>query len=174
MRENHDGSVTYGPRGFNRNKDGQILPPQNVYGATAGTCGMERLDFCPSSWPTAVLGPIPQTPPNVSQIVKSPPAAPATNNFTECGRYCHGPGDCGAAEADADCVCALPSPQDSRTLGLDPVAPVPVCLVLAALSGFGKRDEWGGNLDERGELYQCPCNSTFISDRCCGSRDGVV
>lgn len=159
-----------------------ILPAQNVarnrlnpHGPPAGTCGPDKRQFCPMEWPKAI-GPIPRTPIGATLIVKSPAAAAVpSDNFTQCGQYCHGPQDCGSSDADGQCFCAVPSPQDARTLGLDVVAPVPVCLVLAGLAveSLAGRDE-RKYLDERGMEYQCPCNSTYTAPVCCGSSDGMV
>ena len=159
-----------------------ILPAQNVVanrlnpdGPPAGTCGPDKRQFCPMAWPEAI-GPIPLTPIDSTQIFTSPaPAAAASDNFTQCGQYCHGPQDCGSSEADDQCFCAVPSPQDARKLGLDAVAPVPVCLVLVgiALTSLAGRDEMK-YLDETGADYQCPCNSTYTAPTCCGSKDGLI
>ena len=129
-----------------------ILPAQNVarnrlnpHGPPAGTCGADKRQFCPMKWPKAI-GPVPQTPVGATLIVKSPAAAAAavpSNNFTQCGQYCHGPQDCGSSDANDQCLCAVPSPQDAKTLRLDVVAPVPVCLVLVGLAvgSLAGRDE---------------------------------
>ncbi len=55
-------------------------------------------------------------------------------------------------------------------------APVPVCLVLAhvvANASHGRNADVQ-YLDELGMPYQCPCCATFVSNGCCGSKDGVV
>lgn len=141
----------------------------------AGTCCPDKRQFCPMKWPKAI-GPIPQTPVGATQIIKAPTfvAAPS-DNFTQCGQYCHKPQDCGSSNADDHCFCAVRSPQDARTLGLDVVAPVPVCLVLAglAVTSLAGRDVIK-YLDERGLEYECPCNGTYTHTACCGSKDGTV
>ncbi len=75
-----------------------------------------------------------------------------------------------------DCFCGVPTPEDGRRLGLDIIAPVPVCLVLAHLvvDGLSGRDIGRSFVDQRGVPYQCPCNSTYISNACCGNEDGMV
>lgn len=175
-----DGSVTLGATDSQQGEM-QILPPQppsNRLSPTppAGTCGPDGKQFCPATWPTDLLGPIPRAPPNATLIVAdaNPPAS--SRNFTTCGQYCSAPSDCGPGDAEDDCFCAIPSAQDAKTLGLDPVAPVSVCLVLAlAITGISGRDDSSSRyLDGRGEPYQCPCNVTYISNECCGKRDGMV
>ena len=160
----------------------EVLPAQNVarnrlnpHGPPAGTCGPDKRQFCPMKWPK-MIGPIPQTPVGATQIVKSPAsAAVSSHNLTQCGQYCHRPQDCGSSNVNDYCFCAVPSPQDARTLGLDVIAPVPVCLVLAglAVSSLAGRDEIK-YLDEQGLEYECPCNSTFTHTACCSSKDGTV
>jgi len=190
---NPDGSMTI--QGTNsQQSEQQVLPAQpganRLHGIAAGTCGPDKLQFCPSTWPTEILGDIKQmlTPPNATEII-APPASPPTKDFTTCGRYCSKQKDCGPGDSQRDCFCGLPSPKDAYTLGLDPISPVSVCLVLAlTVAGISGRDVpvlEGGfaapapapalqYLDERGEAYQCPCNSTYISSSCCGVKDGMV
>ncbi|KAL8895582.1 MAG: hypothetical protein Q9192_003547 [Flavoplaca navasiana] len=132
----------------------QILPsqrPATRLGAAApaaGTCGIDRKQFCEISWPADILGPdIPRAPPNSSQVVKPAAAAHPSRNFTECGRYfsrhldCSKPGTGDASDGN-DCFCGIPSQEDGKRLGLDILAPVPVCLVLAhlAIEGLSGRD----------------------------------
>ena len=84
--------------------------------------------------------------------------------------------DCGSSDFMKSCSCAIPSPADSRTLGLDIIAPVAVCLLLATttvttpLNGRSVPQY----VDERVMSYQCLCNSTYTSNECCGSRDELV
>ena len=104
-----------------------VLPAQNVprnclnpHGPPPGICGSDERQICRMK-----PGPIPQTPVGATHYIKDPTlvAAPS-DNFTQCGQYCHRPQDCGSSNADGHCICAGPSPQDARTLGLDIVAPV--------------------------------------------------
>ncbi len=166
-------------RGTDSTFQPQILPPQppvNRLTPTppAGTCGVRHNEFCPSAWPTDLLGPIPQTPPGATQVVKDP----ASNKLTQCGSFCQKQQDCSAgSDPTADCFCGVPSPQDIRKLGLDPVVPPLVCLVLAlsTVGTIGGRDySKTPYVDEREEPYQCPCNSTYLSNECCGKPDGLL
>ena len=131
----------------------QILPPQPPSNRLspippAGTCGPDGKRFCPATWPTNILGPIPRAPSNATLIITdaNPPAA--SHNFTTCGQYCPAASDCGPGDSTDECFCAIPSRQDGKTLGLDPIAPVSVCLVLAlAITGISVgmipcRDTW--------------------------------
>jgi len=190
LAANPDGSMTLQGTDSQQSET-QILPAQPVANRlnhnAAGTCGPDKLQFCPSNWPTEILGDIKQmlTPSNATEII-APPASPPTNDFTTCGRYCNSQKDCGPGDSQEDCFCGLPSPKDARTLGLDPISPVSVCLVLAlTVAGISGRDvpliDNGiaapappQYLDERGEAYQCPCNFTYISNSCCGVKDGMV
>lgn len=175
-----DGSMTLGATG-SQQSEMQILPPQppsNRLSPTppAGTCGFDSRQFCPATWPVELLGAIPRAPPNATLIISDTDPQPASpHNFTTCGQYCSAASDCGPGDTEDECFCAIPSPQDARTLGLDPVAPVSVCLVLAlAITGLSGRDGGRGYLDERGEAYQCRCNATYVSNECCGAKDGIV
>lgn len=79
-------------------------------------------------------------------------------------------------DSDSDCFCALSSYQHARTRGLNVVFPIAVCLVrlreLAA--GYSLIREVQSYVDELGVPYQCLSNDTFMSNLCCGSRDGMV
>ena len=86
-----------------------------------------------------------------------------------CGKYCNGPQDYSSGKSNDDCLCSIRSAQDARTLGLDVVVPVPVCLVTQALQSSTSMGWLGGrdvlrNVDEHGITHQCPCNASIISD----------
>ena len=72
-----DGSTDYGTRGP-LNKDvfrklGTVLPTQDASKGpgegTAGTCGSDGKQFCPTPWPLEQLGPIPRAPPFSTEIL---------------------------------------------------------------------------------------------------------
>lgn len=112
---------------------------------------------------------------NISQIIKDPNAP---RKFSKCEGSCLGPQHCSASMAGSEHgrLCGIPSSKDSRALGLDVIAPVPVCLVLAhvvAKASHGRNADVQ-YLDERGMPYQCPYSATFVSNGCCGSKDSVV
>lgn len=159
----------------------RILPPQQRgrrFAPRAGSCGTDHRQFCEVPWPVDLMGPdTPRAPPDITQLVKDA-SSPPPPKLTECGMYCNGPQDCSASVAGSEhgCFCGIPSPKDSMVLGLDPVAPVPVCLVLgqAMTNGLHGRNTAIRYFDERGLPYQCLCNATFVSERCCGSTDGVI
>ena len=186
-----------------------VLPPRQQGGSrgglqASGVCGGGRDQFCRKDWDRAweaEYGAVPRAPPNVTDIIE--PQAPNMDK-TVCGNTCSGPADCGLdlkGGSEYACSCAIPTVEDARKLGLDPVALVAVCVALFAseVSGGvvgkglgGKRglDGRGGGenaaeemvtrkgergfVDERGVGYTCRCNATFTDDRCCGSRDGRV
>lgn len=174
--QNSDGSINLVGTG-SQTSHLQVLPPQHGNNPPAGSCGSDRRQFCDMKWPAYFLGStLPQTPPDATQIL---PPAPGNHNLTQCGSFCHGPKDCGGGpgiEEGAACRCGDPSPADRQRLNLDPVGFSLICLAMVASkpqSGLAGRD--GGRfLDERGLEYKCACNSTFISESCCGSSDGIV
>ena len=181
-----------GPVPENQPRGTQVLPPQNGAGSPSGTCGASGREFCPRKWDEVVYGAVPQTPPGATDIEKLPPSNP---NSTACGNQCNSTTDCGSPNvAGFSCSCALPSVPDAKKLGLDPVAPIAICLALFASSlktsqPGGKREILGegveiGSLigmrsvpayvDRRGVPYTCKCNETFTADACCRSRNGIV
>ena len=151
----------------------QILPPPPPRGSAprSGTCGPNGTDFCPSAWDEETLGPVPLVPPNTTDII-----APAQKgNSTICGNACQGPSDCGSTGSQYRCSCAFPSLDDSRKLGLDPVAPVAVCLALFSVSvqsNLGGRDV-PAVVDARGVPHTCRCNETVTGVECCGAVNGL-
>ncbi|KAI4201001.1 MAG: hypothetical protein LQ350_003570 [Teloschistes chrysophthalmus] len=174
--QNADGSINLVGTG-SQTSQLQVLPPQSGQNPPAGSCGSDKRQFCEMKWPAYFLGStLPQTPPDATQIL--PPAA-GNHNLTQCGSFCHKSQDCGGGpgvEEGAACKCVDPSPADRQRLGLDPVGFSLVCLAMVASkprSGLAGRDE-GRFLDERGLEYRCACNSTFVSESCCGSSDGMV
>ena len=142
----------------------------------ADTCRIDRKQFSQVAWPVDLMGSdMPPSRTSISQVIRGPNPP---RRFSECGSYCHGPPHCSASVAGSEhgCFCGIPSSKGSRALGLDLVAPVPVCLVLAhvvANASHGRNADVQ-YLDERGMPYQCPCSATSVSNRCCGSKDGVV
>lgn len=57
------------------------------------------------------------------------------------------------------------------------VAFVAACIVSLAASGAGSANGVGGkrSLEEDGVAgLACPCNATYVSQRCCEVRDGLV
>ena len=178
LLQNDDGSMTAQQKSQPSNSQ-QVLPPQTGPDSSAGTCGPDGKQFCSSQWPSD-YGPIPQRPPYMTNVFKSPSTSNA--NLTVCGNKCNGPQDCVPSNGIEDCNCAVPSPDDARTLGFDPVFPVAVCLVLLkqttnkALNNINvrSRDLGASYLDTEGLPYQCRCNQTFTAEECCGSKDGIV
>ena len=181
-----------GPVPKGQPRETQVLPPQNGAGSPSGTCGVSGREFCPRKWDEAVYGAVPRIPPGVTDIVKPPPSNP---NSTVCGNRCNSITDCGSSDAAGfSCSCALPSVPDAKKLGLDPVAPIAICLALFTSSLKtgplgGKRDILGEGVDTgsfmnmrsvpayvdgRGVPYTCKCNETFTADACCKPRNGIV
>lgn len=169
-----------------------VLPSQHGPGSASGTCGASGTEFCPQAWPQEIYGDIPRVPPDTTDIVR--PEAPSNKKMV-CGNTCTGTSDCSSRGKQFECSCALPSVTDARILGLDPVAPVAVCLALFAStmqrhSPNGKRTlldqkqsidhELSGMyaqptfVDSRGLPHTCKCNATFISDACCVSTNRLV
>ena len=136
-----------------KTKSVTVLPPQHGNNSASGTCGPANNTFCPSAWPTDLLGPIPLAPPNATQIVRPHVAKGSRKDMTVCGNQCSGPQDCRSpslnnTQTDHACTCAFPNPQDAHVLGLDPVSPVSVCLVLMR-AVFASQMSSKGNLNGR-------------------------
>ena len=147
-----------------------VLPAQHGPGSPSGTCGGDGKQFCPQPWPTSGFGPVPRAPPNATDIVRPKPNLGIKPNLTTCGSTCQGPQDCGGGDDEKACACAIPNAKDAKALGLDPVFPAAVCLVLMH-STFGGT----GRLIGRGEEpWRCLCNATFSHSQCCGSKDGLI
>lgn len=160
-------SATTGPR-----SNVQVLPPQKGAGSSSGRCGANGTGFCPQLWNERTYGPPPRLPPNVTDIVK-----PLNNvNLTVCGNTCNGPSDCGSSDSGYSCACSFPSPEDAAKLGLDPVAPVAVCLALfmtSVQSKLGGRDA-PSYVNTRGLPHMCKCNETVTGVECCGPTNGIL
>ena len=182
------GAMDYGKRGPLTKgvyeKLGSILPPQDgPEGPTSGKCGEDGKQFCPAPWPEEQLGPIPGSPPQVTDILPPTVArADGKKDMTVCGNRCDGPKDCKTSLDYYACSCAFQNQEDARIPGLDPVSPPSVCLSLnkvtfgllpgSRLSGRGeKATEY---VDEAGVPYKCRCNGTYTGNECCGSGDGTV
>lgn len=149
-----DGSINL-ELGGSQTSEMQILPPQSGLKHPAGSCGSDGQQFCSKPWPKDVLGAIPRSPPEISQIDPAPKGA---HELTKCGSFCRRPQECGSrgtVPKSERCFCAEPSPRDARMLGLDPVAPTTVCLALGITMMAGSlvgRGEMGGidQMDSRG------------------------
>ena len=145
----------------------QILPSQTGPNPPAGTCGASGTEFCPLSWDFKAWGPAPTAPVGATDIIK--PQAPSTN-ISVCGNKCHQPSDCGTTDHQYSCSCALPTTADIRNLGLDPIAPVAICIALFATSI--KSNSLNGRNSPRFADYNdmphtCKCNATLTADECC-------
>ena len=145
----------------------EVLPPQIGPNSPSGDCGGSRKSFCPLNWDYKAWGPAPTAPVGASDIIK--PQAP-NPNITVCGNKCHKPSDCGSTSAEYNCSCAIPTMTDIRTLGLDPVAPVAICIALFVSSMKSGRLH-GRNVPSYTDYFQmphtCVCNATHVSDECC-------
>ena len=115
-------------------------------------------ETCAIPWPFEILGPVPK------ELLKfSPPKPPAIAGWDAnkaCGNQCSGNGDCGS-----DCLCRRPSVEEAKTLGVDPVVPLAMCLDIGSV--FGRSLEGQVSIE-------CLCNTTYIASECCHSRDGIV
>ena len=70
----------------------------------------------------------------ISIIEPKPPAAVSPPEQKSCGNICVGNNDCGT-----DCICRVPSFEETYALGVDPVAPPFLCLSIASI--FGRSNE---------------------------------
>lgn len=197
-----DGSMFIQPSGDNHNNSPdqgrgsttsstQVLPPQKGAGSPSGTCGVNGNEFCSQKWDVSTYGPVPVTPPNVTDIIKP---SPPNMNLTVCGNECTKPSDCSTSsfpatddvDAAVGCSCALPSVDDARTLGFDPVAPVAVCMALfissiqrqkiagGTPSSLGGRDVQMQFVNAENVPHTCRCNETVIADACCVSSSQTL
>ena len=154
----------------------QLLPPQPPAGSVggtsrSGTCGDDRMQFCPTPWPAA-WGPKPQEP------------ADSGDDLSVCGNLCKSPQDCSPSNSGTDCSCVEPSPNDAKKYGLDPIFPPSICLALVHTviktvpGGINGRDvdviKQYPYTDERGQPYRCLCNETYVAHACCGVRSGAM
>ncbi|KAI9676056.1 MAG: hypothetical protein M1817_000799 [Caeruleum heppii] len=146
----------------------EILPSQTEEQPSSGTCGADGRQFCVKSWPTALLGPVPRKPPAVrASAVPKPPAPPA-----QCGTTCTTQKECKSTDPNADCACIAPTFAEARKAGLDQIFPQASCLVIAA-EKFSE-GLMGRDVDAQSEEPACVCNSTYISQGCCSSEDGMI
>ena len=193
----------------------QILPAQTGPDAPSGSCGASGKEFCPLEWNYKAWGPTPDAPYGASDIVRPPPPTndnaqknqgqgqgqgqaqtPSVStpppqqqqqktNMSICGNECHQPSDCGTSDDQYSCSCAVPSYADTRKLGLDPVAPVAVCIALFASSMNAKAKAKSGSLNGRAVMrgggegrgytdsflvpHTCMCDHVTqrVSDECC-------
>ena len=112
-----------------------LLPAQHGNGSPSGTCGLAGDSFCPLQWNETMLGPIPRAPPNTTDLIAPPPP---NTNASVCGNTCHSAADCASPQQQDNygpdnsigCRCALPTFEDARRLGLDPVSPIAICIAL--------------------------------------------
>ena len=179
LAQQKDGSITVEEVGAGTSSEGQslgeVLPRQVGANPPAGHCGHDHKQFCAEAWPIDVFGAVPRSPPDATNVWKD--AGEKAGDLTQCGSRCEKPQDCrgGGATGGYGCFCALPSLEDIRKLGLDPVAPVAVCLALMykVNKGLSGRDV-ERYVDQEGQNYRCLCNATLVAEECCGARDGMV
>ncbi|KAI9889700.1 MAG: hypothetical protein M1814_004999 [Vezdaea aestivalis] len=145
--------------------------------------------LAPLRWDPAILGAPPglKPPPPILEPRLIPlstsglsPAA-KSEPLPRCGQECAGPAErscSGAASAEGACKCVLPSSRQAASLGLDPVAPKALCLVLAgtrlAVEGVRRKGVMGRDVGVFDEEWACVCNVTYSSSACCKSADGLV
>ena len=152
------------PMGSSTDANGVIRTSYRGGGSASQQCAASPGEpgSCGIPWPVDVLGPVPKV---VMKIAVSqpqpPPAVEAVSQKKLCGNRCSGMGDCGE-----DCLCRMPSMEEVRALGADPVAPTTLCMGLVSV--FGR--EVGG-LEEQ---VECLCNATYTAPACCHFRDGMV
>ena len=136
---------------------------------SAGTCGADGRQFCVERWPTDILGPVPKAPPSPYTNETAP------TSIAKCGYHCSSQQDCNTGEGTTICDCKEPSMEEKVRYGLDPVFPTWICVaaVTATVNKYLPGDLANRNL-EPVKSHECRCNSTYISQYCCGSKDGMV
>lgn len=118
---------------------------------------------CEVPWPVEILGPVPKAVKSVP-LPPSRPQSPAVEAWDQkkvCGTKCSGMRDCGE-----NCVYRMPSMEEVRASGADPVMLAALCLGLGSV--FGREL---GSLEKQ---VECLCNATYIAPACCHSKDGMV
>ncbi len=161
-----------GPVSLYRSSSGdsllEILPnPQ--FPPSSGTCGVNKRQFCVKPWPKDLLGPIPRRPPRMKV---GPPTVAAPTAPTQCGTSCTKQSDCRPSNGDVDCACIAPTFAEARKAGLDPIFSKTSCLVIAAQKI--SQGLMGRGLVARSDAPACVCNSTYVSQGCCSSDDGMI
>ncbi|KAI9674167.1 MAG: hypothetical protein M1817_001985 [Caeruleum heppii] len=152
-----------------------VRPANAVDGSpAAGSCGADGKQYCYRSWPTDLLGPIPQ-------LTPLPAADPklTTTRFPMCGSTCVSNADCRGPGSEGGCRCIVPSDPETSAKGLDFVFPQAFCFVISQMmiNGVGN-NKLGGekrrDLAEERLRFACPCNVTYVSAACCDDADGLV
>ena len=150
------------PMGSSTDENGVILTTYKGSGSGNQRCAANAdKQGCDIPWPVEILGPVPKA---VMRAAATQPQAPTIQAWETkklCGNKCSGMEDCGE-----DCLCRMPSTEEARALGVDPIVPAALCLGLASV--FGREL---GSLEEQ---VDCLCNATYIAPACCHSRDGIV
>ncbi|KAI9675033.1 MAG: hypothetical protein M1817_001439 [Caeruleum heppii] len=179
----------------------EVLPPQSGAGPSAGGCGPDGKQFCPTPWPKDLLGPIPRVPPgsnftvspvfrtdaSESDVIGTPdptfsdsatsPNVAFNDSQTldalgTCGGRCTNVKDCGPGDSDTACTCRIPNWVEIIKAGLDPVFPLAICFTVAKQMAAAHHSRDIGNVSM--ESAPCPCNATYISHGCCSSSDGMI
>ena len=180
VQTRYDGSMVLLNQKTNK-KVGNILRPQGL--ATIAEdpseeCKPDDTGFCTVPWNTTNWRP--PVPGNAD--LGEPKKAAGASSITQCGNKCQGPQDCRASDTATSCFCAVPGPRDAKNLGLDPIFPPAVCLILNAavaainsgLTGKREVDQAALYVDGEGHPARCLCNATYISPACCGSQHGMI
>ena len=148
------------PMGSSTDENGVILTTYRGGGSGNQRCGAnaDKQD-CDIPWPVEILGLVPKA---VTRAAATQPQAPTIEASKKvCGNKCSGMKDCGE-----DCLCRMPSMEEARALGVDPVVPAALCLSLASV--------FGRELESLEDQINCLCNATYKAPACCHSRDGIV
>ena len=151
------------PMGSSTDANGIIRTKYRGGTSTSQRCAAtpDEPGSCEIPWPVEILGPVPNA---VKRLPPSQPQSPAVEAWSQkgtCGNKCSGMRDCGEG-----CLCRMPSMEEVRASGVDPVMPAALCLGLGSVFG---RDL--GILEEQ---VECLCNATYVAPACCHSRDGVI
>ncbi|KAI9680489.1 MAG: hypothetical protein M1817_003929 [Caeruleum heppii] len=147
-----------------------------------GTCGADGKQFCPMAWPTQLLGPKPIGPvfgaKTLEPAASPPPTLPSALTPLTCGAQCTSNEECDRTPGAQDpCRCIAVGEPLARGLGLDPVFPSALCLVMSQTLvqslgkyGRGKRRRARGLIKAQRDdptVWGCVCNATYVSTVCC-------
>ncbi|KAI9672540.1 MAG: hypothetical protein M1817_003306 [Caeruleum heppii] len=168
----------------------QSAAPARVAPPSAGSCGAYGRQFCPTPWPSAVFGPKPMAPYELSSSTSGAAAEPtdvaSKPKLPTCGASCVSNAQCRSSpEAPSNCRCMAIGEAVAKTLGADPVFPFGAACLLFYEGLKGALDRYAKGLPKRGDMpdesrnetsetWACACNATYVSRACCESEVGMV
>lgn len=152
------GSGNLYPLGSSTDAKGKTRTDSRSGNAPTVECAATVDESCSLPWPIEILGPVPKK--LINLLPPKPPATVGWEPAKVCGNDCTSNTDCGT-----DCLCRIPSTEEAKSLGIDPIAPPALCMDISSI--------FGRSLESQ-EQTACLCNSTYIAPACCHSRNGKL